>query len=108
VSFDPSATAALKRASPFWAWVRSTLTLPIAIGMLVACLGVLVTALVEFRNLRNDVTELAKSFKVAEGQGERIAALQQRIDDLAEQVQEQQRRWDRVERAADMPIRRRR
>lgn len=90
--FDPNVTQALKRASPFWGKVRETLTLKVAVVMLGSLLATSVTAIVQFRQLRTDVTDLKDEFKASKAQGEAIAALNARVEGL-EELEKERRAW---------------
>lgn len=103
--FDPDVTMALKRASPFWAAVRQNVTLTTAIGFLCVATGTALTAIVQFRQLRSDLTELKDEFKASKSQGEAIAALNARVEGL-EEIEKERRAW--VDRTyAELPPKRR-
>lgn len=107
---DYTATTALKRYAPFWASVRETLTLRVAVGLLASLLVTSVTAIVQFSKLRGDVTELKETFRTSKAQGEEIAALRTQVDALNLQVQKLQDRadWqDQVVREPNPKLRRR-
>ena len=96
VPFDPGATQALKRASPFWASIRETVTLRVAVGLLISLLATSIAAIVQFAQLRRDVTSLSEAIKNTQAHDTELAVLQQRVHDI-------EQRFDRFDRAYDNP-----
>lgn len=94
MTFDPESTQAvnraLKRKDPIrWA-IWAILTLPALATLLVSAVGLSITAIVQFRGLRNDVTSLKAAIVSPQEQGERIAKLEQRVEDI-------EKRFDRFD-----------
>lgn len=103
-----SVTARLKRADPAWWWLRENFKLP-AVLTIAGCvlssgawLWTQHTDLVELKShdpgpkLEAIAGELAELLRTQ-------AVMQQRLEDFAQRIDAQERRWEHVEEVADAP-----
>jgi len=110
---DASATAVLKRYAPGWAWLRENFKLPAILtlaGVFVAAGSWIWSqhaALERLEGREDPQPHLerieAKLGTILEAQ----AAMHQQLADFGRRIDEQQRKWDRVEEVAESRIPRR-
>lgn len=106
---DESPTDTLRRIDPFWAWVRSNVSLQV-FGSALAAMAVAVYCWASLKHdvaqLQDDVRALAAKPPPSDRESE-IAALKQQVADLKDQVDRHEARWERVDEAAEMRVTRR-
>lgn len=110
---EPSVTSRLKVADPLWWWLRENFKLP----SIITIAGCLITSAAWLYTQHADLVQLkahdpgpqleaiaGKLSAVLQAQ----SAMQQRLDDFADRIDSQERRWERVESIAAAPPPRRR
>ena len=108
---DYTATQALRRVSPFWAWVRGNVTMPVLVsagGVVLTVVAASIRVTIQIDLLAHQVAELATVVKNQQGKDTELAVLQQHVIDIDERVREHQARWDRVDENIERPPRPRR
>jgi hypothetical protein len=113
VERDGSVTSRLRAVDPVWWWVRENFKLP----SLLTIAGCVLTAAAWLYMQHVDLVELKKHdpgpklesiaaqlTAVLQAQ----SAMQQRLNDFADRIDEQERRWERAEQIASAPPRHRR
>ena len=107
---EESVTARLRRVDPVWYWLRENFRLP-SVFAIAACLA---TSAAWLYTQHTDLVQLkahdpgpqldqiaARLSAVLQAQ----AVMQQRLDDFAQRLDDQARRWERVDEIADAPPR---
>jgi hypothetical protein len=107
---EETATAVLRRVAPAWAWVRHNFTLPAVLA--IAALVVSSTSWMWAQHVsltrleaREDPKRQLERIEARLGQIlQTQAAMGQQLADFGRRVDEQQRKWERVEEVAEIRI----
>lgn len=109
---DFTETQALQRLSPTWSWVRSNVTLPVilsTVAILASVLGGGARLTFQIGQMQEQLAHVIEAVKALEAHDNELAAMQQHLQDMDEQLREDRARWARVDQTLDAePHKRRR
>lgn len=108
---EETATGALRRLSPGWAWVRENFRWPSLLTIATLALagaGSILQQRAELLELKRNQPKLEKISEQLSQVLQEQAGMREQLRDLGGQVDEQKQKWERVEEAAAIRIPRRR